>query len=549
MVIHSSPFLRCIQTSIAISAGLNQAQKPDVGAHPSTSPRVKPTSTGSLRGRDLERAHNHQLSAISEPNEDGTDPSPKLKKASRMKQVRLRLDAFLGEWLSPDYYESITPPPSSVLMVASAKAELLHPSEHLSLLDDSSRSVSTHGNFPGGWGSTVSGLGEGTAVDVDNPLSLRSSIAQASPRRDRNTSHDSAEGPMGKNAGRELHRISKTNRQNRGYVPPLLNYAVSPSGFIPAGYVAHAQDACVEVDYQWDSMRPPQDWGTGGEYGEEWTSMHHRFRRGLQQMILWYCTHDAPEIDQVSTSNLKKSDDSDAETDTVLILVTHGAGCNALIGALTNQPVLLDVGMASLTMAIRKEGSGVASNGTKSSGSVRRRSSIDYGISNDYEIRLVASTDHLRGNTVPLTSLRTQSVSSAPFTPHPSTHRNRLGSASSIVFESPIDGGFRFPEGTFSSRSARSSSNASGRSNSGLWSKPILEAENLVPENRVSNITSPTNGTEDLSPTETDDDLVMPLHGTSNQKSSPLGLWGAPPLEVASERDKGPKRRWTMSER
>ena len=37
----------------------------------------------------------------------------------------LRLDSFLGEWLSPDYFEHITPPPRSMLMLATAKAELL----------------------------------------------------------------------------------------------------------------------------------------------------------------------------------------------------------------------------------------------------------------------------------------------------------------------------------------------------------------------------------------------------------------------------------------
>ncbi|MCJ1477437.1 hypothetical protein MMC13_006108 [Lambiella insularis] len=547
IVIHSSPFLRCIQTSIAISAGMNQAQTPNGAGHPLPS-KVTPTHSAYQRGRDPERAHNSKVSDISQPYEDDAGLLPNAKSGSGIERVMLRLDAFLGEWLTPDYYESITPPPSSLLMIASAKADLLHPGERLSLFEDTSRSVSTHGSFPGGWGSTRSELGERTTVDGDGPLSTLSSIGQALPRRDRATSHSSAEGLVRKTTSRELHKVNKANSQNQGYIPPLPSYAVSPSGAIPYGYVAHARDACIEVDYQWDSMRAPQEWGNGGEYGEEWTSMHLRFRRGLQQMISWYRTDGLSDIDN-SASGLQESDDSDNDADTILILVTHGAGCNALIGALTNQPVLLDVGMASLTMAIRKDGSGAASNDATSSGNVERRSSIDFGISHDYEVRLIASTDHLRGNSTPITSLRKQSTSSTPFTPHPATHRNRFGPVSTMVYESPIEGGFRFPDYTFSAGSARSSSNASGRSDSGLWTKPILDPEIVASKMRLPTTISSINGSENMSPTEPDDDVVMPLNGASARKSSPLGLWGAPPLEIAGERNKGPKRRWTMSER
>jgi hypothetical protein len=75
-------------------------------------------------------------------------------------------------------------------------------------------------------------------------------------------------------------------------------------------------------------------------------------------MMEWYSQHNADDRGE-DALGFEQADaghgEEDEQEDLVLILVTHGAGCNALIGALTNQPVLLDVGMASLTMAVRRE--------------------------------------------------------------------------------------------------------------------------------------------------------------------------------------------------
>ena len=537
IIIHSSPFQRCIQTSIAISAGLNQHHGADQNTHTRSPSKAVPMRSGSLRRRESEITPSPKLSAIPEPDEDCTSPSQRLRRKSKsMNKVRLRLDAFLGEWMSPDYYDSITPPPGSIMMIASAKADLLR-HESISSSEASSRSISVQGSFPGGWGSQWSASRDGTVVDLDSPLSTLASLSQALPKGNRASSHSTTESFESKLNRPSLQAVDKINGHSTGYSPLMPNYALSPSDAIPAGYVAHARDACVEVDYQWDSMRPPQNWGNGGDYGEEWSSMHHRFRRGLQQMILWYSTHDND-----TDSGFDMHDSEDIDTDTVIILVTHGAGCNALIGALTNQPVLLDVGMASLTMATRKENRNGRSDVTVPSVTVRRRSSIDYGISGDYDVRLVASTDHLRSGSI-IISHRSQSSQTAS-TPHSTNYRSRLGStASTMVYESPIDGGFKFPETTFSGRSQRSSSNETERSNSGLWSRPILEAEHIPPETPVG-----TNGIENKPLQNVDKDKVMPLNTNAGRKSS-LGLWGAPPLEMSGERDKGLKRRWTMGGR
>ena len=38
------------------------------------------------------------------------------------------------------------------------------------------------------------------------------------------------------------------------YTPPTPTYALSAADAIPPGFVIHARNACVEVDYQWNSI-------------------------------------------------------------------------------------------------------------------------------------------------------------------------------------------------------------------------------------------------------------------------------------------------------
>ncbi|MCJ1246667.1 hypothetical protein MMC30_003876 [Trapelia coarctata] len=373
-----------------------------------------------------------------------------------------------------------------------------------------------------------------------------SKLAESLPKRDRASSHSVAETISSKMNGKALHNISTTSSPKLGYIPPVPSYAISPSDPIPPGYVAHARDACVEVDYQWDSMRPPQDWGSGGEYGEEWSSMHRRFRKGLQEMISWYTQHpDSRDNTNGHTGPIHEFQiDDDDETDTVLVLVTHGAGCNALIGALTNQPVLLDVGMASLTMAVRKDVSSPPVNSLMPSMDTRRKSSIDVGISYDYDVRLVASTDHLRAGSSALAPsiMHRSSTTSTPHSVHPKGRYRSITTGN--MFESPIDGGFKLPEFTSRKTLQRSSTSTPDSPNSGLWSKSGTVSSNDTPERKDSMV---VDGVDGLGIVE--DDEVMPLRPVSNRKNSQVGLWGAAPLDIARERDEGMKRRWSMGEK
>lgn len=426
IIIHSSPFVRCVQTSIAIAAGIGQfkgrtSSLTKQHAIHSASPHIHALESSPGLSAIPEPAENLP-SAASLPETSSLPWGPKTTRLPTTTPARscnpinyrvaeLRIDAFLGEWLSPDYFESITPPPGSVMMVASAKAELLRPAE---AIEGANLGRTTHGNFPGGWSiewSPASSADESEEkTGLANMGALGNVLGHVLPQRAPSSikGSDSSDSLA---SGRQPAKLNTninnpTTNNDVAYVPPTPTYAISPSDPIPVGYVAHARDACIDVSYQWDSMRAPQCWGTGGEYGEEWSSMHRRFRNGLAKIIEWYEEHGTA-VRQTAEMTTRRTEEEkeDEETDTVLILVTHGAGCNALLGALTNQPVLLDVGMASLTMAVRKERAKSAvviktENGEAEKGAEERkngvRGSIGQAIAEGYEVKYTASTEHLR---------------------------------------------------------------------------------------------------------------------------------------------------------
>ncbi|KAF2864292.1 hypothetical protein K470DRAFT_194469, partial [Piedraia hortae CBS 480.64] len=257
ILIHSSPYTRCIETSVGIASGLISS-----------------------------RRHPHS------------------------KKATLRVDEFLGEWLNPVYYEHITPPPPSHMMLAAAKATLLRNETIDEYIPSVTAARSSSSRLWTRSASTSTTTGSGTIAPLVRSRSI-TATADLPP------STESILRPDGDH-----------------YIAPVPQYAISVTGPIPKGYFTHARERCVDVDMAWNSSREPLDWGDGGQYGESWASMQRRFRRGLAKLVQYYS--------------------EEAIQPTVVILVTHGAGCNALIGALTGQPVLVDVGMGSLTLAERK---------------------------------------------------------------------------------------------------------------------------------------------------------------------------------------------------
>ncbi|KAH7145819.1 hypothetical protein B0J13DRAFT_443542 [Dactylonectria estremocensis] len=370
VVIHSSPFLRCVQTSVGISSGL--AQLPPESPYQPSDILVSATSITS-----------------------NTD---------QFKSAVLRLDSFLGEWLSPEYFEMITPPPGAALMMGSAKADLLRREDYSNLVTTTLPPTNNHQSSSGSlWNSSPSASPSMRAMQAPPSISSDKDISGSVP----------ASAMAAALSGNLTGQLAGQHNQQKGYAAPKPEYAISGSRKIPEGFVAHARDECVVVDYQWDSMRPPLDFGDGGEFGEEWTSMHKRFRKGLNKMVDWYSTTEAPS--QMVTRGLQNGDDNnsastdDEEVEDVVIIVSHGAGCNALIGAITHQPVLMDVGIASITMATRKPNIKyddlVAGSPVEDSGSEPHVSPHQL-----YDIRLSASTDHLRSTSSTPVSARSTST-------------------------------------------------------------------------------------------------------------------------------------------
>ena len=655
IVIHSSPFLRCVQTSTAVAAGISQ-YKPEAAPKLGV-PAPSKERSGVLGSSPLARSARSQSPRSRSPSvqpayhEPLADPNLEVysKPLKGEDKILLRIDAFLGEWLSPDYYEDITPPPNSTMMVASAKADLLRRGDNLQAQPDAN---SSKGHFPGGWGAPPKGAAASmtpACSSVDNgAFSSMSSLSQnLPPTMERAGSAGSGTVQAPKPRGGFLSLNPSTRHITRkNYNSPAPSYSVSPSEPIPRGYVAHAREACITVDFQWDSMRPPQEWGDGGEYGDEWSTMHKRFRKGLTGMMEWYREHgptplkdpiagftfsdrpmateelrpSAPQITNFAMNPLPllngRADDEEEEL--VLVLVTHGAGCNALLGAIQNQPVLIDVGLASLSLAVRRNHSRNPSAPTVFE---RRLSVADPGMSDSYEMKLLASVDHLRPGVNPAVLSQPESATQSPAVqPSPTTgnYRRRFTGGSSganTPSDSPftLDASYRSWLGNSNGvrRTASSGSNSrytssnlndSGISSpsTGLWSSPrmaaldagsdgrssasadmVLNFANQQPTPKPKPSSAATSQPVAPSGTETNEgltrmttneqresgDSVAPLPTTLNrtnstskpagggglwggkpQVSTHQGLWGPPKLAGVTERDSGPKRRWTITE-
>jgi hypothetical protein len=506
-VIHSSPYLRCVQTSTAVAAGLSQYQPPVVPNLKTPVPtKEKATASEKTPATKVSEANSYSLrpmtlQPLADPNLE-VFPKPH----NGPEKILLRIDAFLGEWLSPDYYEDITPPPNSTLMVAGAKADLLRRGDYIQEMSNKSNSK---GFFPGGWGGKGAAADEATGATKASSPSMRS-LASVGFLRERSSSYDS--NSLQKTKSREdvapLAPLTP-HAGSRVYEPPIPSYSISPSDTIPRGYFAHAREACILVDFQWDSMRPPQEWGDGGEYGDEWSTMHKRFRRGLTGMMDWYREHGVVHPkDQISGFMFKEplrltphpvakkktepfpsfKGDADVEDDEelVLILLTHGAGCNALLGAITNQPVLIDVGLASLSMAVRrKEPVKLPEHAITE----RRASVADPGMSETYEMKIMASVDHLKSGTDPARLQSRSQASSPAIIPSPSAEPRKRFTGSSGT-NSPVDPPFTLgePYRNWNSNGRRTMSSGSSKmytqsnlnpgttapSSGGLWSSPKL---------------------------------------------------------------------------
>lgn len=419
LIIHSSPFLRCVQTSIGISAGVRQHQTSQKSSSIFT-PRKPhsdppPMLLGSPTVDAIECRDSPYLSVRPEFDETQNEDSAEHRRHRRdPEKIRLRIDAFLGEWLSPDCFEGMSPPPESKVMMTGAKAALLD-QKQTKIMASPAEAKLDPGNFPGGWGS------DQPAINGFGGRSGKKSLTHVTNApHSHHFGHGDNESDSGYcqkvNSQRGTFSQDLSISQSGRYTPPEPPSAMSLVDEIPQSYVANAQEACLDIDDGWDSMMSPQEWGDGGVIGEEWSSMHDRFHRGIHSMLTWYQTWDTAKRracpnGEATGEDEACLDDDNEELDTILVLVTHSAGCNALIGALTNQPVLEDVEMASLSMAVRKTcgNHGQLSSEVKSAVTSRGDLGVNSDLSKDYDMKILASTDHLR---TPRTSWTTSHVHS-----------------------------------------------------------------------------------------------------------------------------------------
>ncbi|KAK4943204.1 hypothetical protein LTR10_017228 [Elasticomyces elasticus] len=522
IIIHSSPYLRCVQTAVAISAGI---QHPQNHSRSRPQPRQR-SSLASLRLSPTEEAPDVL------PQSKNVDEAPFHRNHSHERPQTnrlgyntclLRIDAFLGEWQSPTYFDSLPPPPSAV-MVSEAKMGLQLPQEEIKGAD---LSGTLSYELPStDWDEKENEL---SSVPVHEKTGLRAMAAagHSFSKRPRNVSF----GTELANGARLLNR--NLQRQPVGYSPPIPTYAMGPSDKIPPGYVAHARDVCLEVDREWDSETSGLDWGDGGPFDEEWGNMHRRFRNGLQKLLEFYERQGELEGHKGA---------EEEEEDLVILMVTHQAGCNALIRILTGAPALHDVATSSLTLAVKSENPPEEQSPITPT---RRRGSLDLSICNAFDVKIIASTEHLRAGSNPL-GLNSPRLGKNPAFANPRT----VGADSPEGFSLGATLGHRksnslvMPRSQSLQRQYPADADSVTEPASGLWRRGSRYSRDETADSSDAGTDTPStqsgNATDSI-PEETWRADKVPVRSASQR-----GLWGGE--SIKRERSPG-KRRWTAVER
>jgi len=302
IVVHSSPYLRCIQTAVGVCAGL--ATK--------LSYSDSPMPTKSRLGENKTRGKDHDLINL-------VDEAP-----------LLRVDAFLGEVLQPSSFHHARPP-ISPMMLAAAKGALLHEDPIESF------TPANQGNFPGGWESPHGRrtrdenhrmplfAADSKSLDLAlmGDMNYRSQLADLIHRNRSNSQSRAQEAARGPNVG---DSTSIFVASPGCYDPPVPTYSVSMDCPIPKGYVSHARTHCVDVDREWDSTKAAVQWGDGGTFEESDAQFYHRIQTGLRSLLDWYSKQPVGDHGDGTWEH----DNDEGHYDLVVIIVTHNKGCSAL---------------------------------------------------------------------------------------------------------------------------------------------------------------------------------------------------------------------------
>lgn len=517
-MIHSSPYVRCVQTSLAIAAGI---QHPQNHVRPRTHPRQRSSRSNLSPTEEVEPPVESNETIQLRPHNTVTKNDRETNRLG-YNTATLRIDPFLGEWLSPTYFGNNPPPPSAVV-VSEAKMALQAPQEEI-------KGADLYTTLPYDT-SLVDGdekENELTSTQTQEKTGLKAmaAVGHSLPKRPRNISF----GTELANGARMLNRALQ--RQHIGYSPPTPTYAITPSDKIPPGFIAHARDSCVTIDFDWDSQHEPLGWGDGGSFEEEWSSMHRRFRNGLQKLISHYETEGTASAGRGTSAE---------EDDLVIVLVTHQAGCNALIRLLTGAPALHEVGTASLTLAVRSMNDQPPSSPASPT---RRRGSLDLSLSDDYDVKIIASTEHLRhGSNV--TAINSPRLNKSPVF----ASRRAVGGDIPETFNLGESLNGRGPNST---RPARSMSErlqggdeaVMADNETGLWRRGSRYSRDETADSSDATMLSsrPTTNSIPDEPSKSGSNLDIELNHLPVRSASQGGLWGVE--SIKGERSPG-KRRWT----
>lgn len=165
------------------------------------------------------------------------------------------------------------------------------------------------------------------------------------------------------------------------------------AGPVPDNILLHGW-SLLDADVQFDSLQH----GAGGSFEESWDAMLMRFQRGMHKVLVEQSTHatgsDKPFAEAPSREQVPRGSHSEyqaaPEKENVVLFLTHGAGCTALIHALSGTPTqdLPYIKRSSLSMAVR-----VGSRETVNLGG--EEGSRDASVLGLYRLDLINSLDHL----------------------------------------------------------------------------------------------------------------------------------------------------------
>jgi hypothetical protein len=301
IIIHSSPFARCVQTAIGLSAGLAQVVPP-----------ITDTSNKS--------------------ENSGTTPTGI---ASPYSRIVLKIDPWLGEWMTEQYFNHWVPTSlRSSDIVARARTLLTSTGEAEGIRID----VKTlSNNIPAREPQSPKDISTINALKIQSLVSARGRTYVAPTPN---------------------HAVLATDIIPKGYVAhardACIQFDETWVGLRDGGeYGEKWSDfhqrigAGVEAMLQWYLVHRYDENPLGSSQNNGELAGEAETIEATTEKV----NESTKRLSDISLGSINESQDSDEEL--IVILVTHAGGCNKLLHAFTHKPVLIDFPQSSLTIAMK----------------------------------------------------------------------------------------------------------------------------------------------------------------------------------------------------